>query len=337
MNILFTCAGRRNYLINYFKEALENDGKIFAADMQKTAPSLIDADQSIVVPSIYEKNYIKTLLRICEKNQIDVIISLNDLELPILAENIQSFENKNIKVIISNKDVINICFDKWKTYNFINKIGLNSPLTYINYENAKADLLSGKLKFPLIIKPRWGSASIGIEIVDNFDELELVYSLVKLKVVKSILHEASKEDISHSVLIQEFIDGIEYGIDIVNNLSGEYCSTIVKQKLAMRAGETDKAITVDEKNISKIGKNIGINLKHVANLDCDIFKRDDKYFILELNSRFGGGYPFSHMAGANIPLAIIKWLKNENAPKECFMVKYNQMYSKYDNLMKISI
>jgi carbamoyl-phosphate synthase large subunit len=336
MNILFTCAGRRNYLINYFKKALKDKGMVFAADMQKSAPALVDADHSIIVPSIYEKNYIDTIIHECEINKISVIFSLNDLELPILSENIKLFQSKGINVIISDKNVIDICFDKWKTMNFINNIGLKSPRTYIDYDNALDDIKKGILNFPLIIKPRWGSASIGIEVANNLEELSLIYSLSKIKIENSILHEASKEEIDQSVLIQEYITGVEYGIDVINNLKGEYCTTIVKRKLAMRAGETDKAVVVDDENIKEIGKIIGTSLKHIGNLDCDIFYNGKNYFVLEMNPRFGGGFPFSYEAGVDLPLVIIKWLNNEPVDLNLLIPKTNIAFAKCDRLIKIT-
>ena len=72
MNILFTCAGRRNYLINYFKEALEGNGKVFVVDMQINAPSMIDADVAIQVPEIYDDNYIE-----CIKNINTIFVPLS--------------------------------------------------------------------------------------------------------------------------------------------------------------------------------------------------------------------------------------------------------------------
>src|SRR5690606_15178464 len=85
MNILFTCAGRRNYLINYFKEALDGNGKIIATDAQLNAPALVDADIAVKVPSIYESCYFDTILSICREHTVKALISLNDLGLPLIA------------------------------------------------------------------------------------------------------------------------------------------------------------------------------------------------------------------------------------------------------------
>jgi carbamoyl-phosphate synthase large subunit len=75
--------------------------------------------------------------------------------------------------------------------------------------------------------------------------------------------------------------------------------------------------------LRELGRNISANVGHIANLDVDCFMVDDIPYILEMNCRFGGGYPFSHMAGANLPLAIIKWIKSERIPRELFEIKYD--------------
>ena len=171
MNILFSCAGRRRYLLKYFKKELSQGDKIIATDMQSSAPALTEADIVEIVPAVYAENYIDVLKEICIKHCIDAIISLNDLELPILANNKNKFEEIGTRVIVSSMDVIDICFDKYKTAEFISKIGLKSPKTYISYEEALLALKSGVLNFPVIIKPRWGSGSIGIEIAFDFEDL----------------------------------------------------------------------------------------------------------------------------------------------------------------------
>src|SRR5690606_26948498 len=189
-NILFTCAGRRNYLINYFKEALQGNGQVLAADSQLSAPALVDADVAIQVPSIYSKDYIEKLKELVRSHNINAIISLNDLELPILAKHRDEIEQLGAKVIISSPRVIDIAFDKWKTFNFFKEIGVDTPKTYITLSDAQNALAKGELEFPLVIKPRWGSASIAIDIVENEEELQLAYQLQRLKIQKSILKDA---------------------------------------------------------------------------------------------------------------------------------------------------
>ena len=335
MNILFTCAGRRTYLLKYFKEQLGDNGKIIGADMQLTAPALSVADVRVMVPAVYDERYVEALHQICEIHHVDVLISLNDLELPILAENKSSFENIGVNVIVSSPEVIDICFDKLRTAEFVNSIGLRSPKTYPNLELAMDAISTGELSFPLVIKPRWGSASIGIEFVDNMEDLRIVYELVKRKTCKGILGEVSQHD-ENFIMIQEKITGKEYGLDVINDLNGRNVAVAVKQKLAMRAGETDKATTVDDPDLHNIGQVLGSQLGHIGNLDCDILEMEGKYYVLELNPRFGGGFPFSYEAGVNLPKAIINWVQGKDIELDELQPICGLTFAKCDYLVDMS-
>lgn len=130
--------------------------------------------------------------------------------------------------------------------------------------------------------------------------------------------------------------GAEFGLDVMNDLKGRNVGGAVKQKLAMRAGETDKAITVDLPEVREMGRRIGEALGHIGNLDVDIMQRaDGAYCVLELNPRFGGGFPFSYEAGVNMPKAIIQWVKGEEVDSAMLQPEYDRMFSKNDYLMEI--
>lgn len=334
MNIIFTCAGRRTYLLKYFKEQLGDNGLVIATDMQLTAPALTAADIKEQVPAVYADDYIERTLDICRCHYVKALICLNDLELPILASNRGRFDEIGVKVVVSAPEVIDICFDKYRTAKYVQSLGLGTPATFISLDEAKAALREGTLSFPLVLKPRWGSGSIGIEFVNSLEELEEVYSMLLKKVKKTILATASKGD--EYILIQQKIDGQEYGMDVMNDLEGNHRAVSVKKKLAMRAGETDKAQTVDNAEIRAIGHVLGKNLHHIGNLDVDIFEKDGKYYVLELNPRFGGGFPFSYEAGVNFPGAIIKWLNGEEIDITMLQPRYGETYAKCDYLVKVN-
>lgn len=334
MNILFTCAGRRTYLLKYFKENLFEGDKVVATDMQLSAPAVQVADVKIQVPAVYDPKYIDITLNICKVQKIDALLCLNDLELPILAENKKRFEDIGVRVIVSDPEVIDIAFDKYKTAQWVESIGLNAPKTYVTLASAKEALAKGEIAFPLFMKPRWGSGSIGLETIDDMEELDIYYHLLMKKIKKTILATASVGD--EYIMIQEKLTGNEFGLDVMNDLDGNNVAVSVKQKLAMRAGETDKAITVDLPEVREMGASIGHNLKHIGNLDVDIMQRaNGDYCVLELNPRFGGGYPFSYEAGANLPKAILQWLKGEKVDPSILQPEYGKMFAKNDYLMEI--
>lgn len=334
MNILFTCAGRRTYLLKYFKENLTEGDKVVATDMQLSAPALQVADVKLQVPAVYDPEYVNITLDICREQKIDALLSLNDLELPILAENKARFEKLGVKVIVSSAEVIDIAFDKYKTAQWVESLGLVAPKTYVRLEDAKKALAAGEIEFPLFMKPRWGSGSIGLESIADMEELDIYYNLLMKKIKKTILATASVGD--EYIMIQEKLTGSEFGLDIMNDLNGKNVGVSVKQKLAMRAGETDKAITVDLPEVREMGRKIGEALGHIGNLDVDIMQRaDGAYCVLELNPRFGGGFPFSYEAGVNMPKAIIQWIKGDEVDSRMLEPEYGRMFSKNDYLMEI--
>lgn len=335
MNVLFTCAGRRNYLLEYFKEATGGEGNIIAADMSKSAPAMAVADIAHVVPDVYAADYVDVIYQICLEDKVDLVISLNDLELPVLTAHRKRFEEAGVRLLVSDEGVIDICFDKYKTVQFCNKLDIPTPRTYLTLEDAKEALESGEISLPVVVKPRWGSASIGLEFPADMEELELAYRLVTLRVGRSILSEASKEDMARSVLIQELIDGTEYGLDILNDFSGKTVQVYVKEKLAMRAGETDKSVLRNKPEIEELGFRVGKALGHIGNVDCDIFEKDGKQYLLELNPRFGGGYPFSQMSGANYPAAILAWVENREFDFSTFSRSYDLPFAKCDTLIRV--
>ena len=333
LNILFTCAGRRTYLLKYFKEQLGDRGLIVATDMQLTAPALTAADIREQVPAVYADDYIDRTLDICLRHGIKALVCLNDLELPILAASRERFEEAGVKLIVSSPEVIDVCFDKYRTAKYVESLGLGTPATYVNIGLAKAALRDGTLQFPLVLKPRWGSGSIGIEFVNSSEELDEVYAMLLRKVRKTILATASKGD--EYILIQQKIDGQEYGMDVMNDLEGNHRAVSVKKKLAMRAGETDKAQTINNAEIRAIGRTLGENLRHIGNLDVDVFEKDGKYYVLELNPRFGGGFPFSYEAGVNFPKAIIEWLSGNEVNDTLLIPEYERIFAKCDYLVEV--
>lgn len=310
MNILLTSVGRRSYMVEYFKEALIGEGEVHVMNSSKLSPAFCVADKATVSPLIYDEDYIPFLLKYCTENQIKAVISLFDIDLPILSKNKNKFDKIGTKVIVADYDFVEICNDKWKTYDFLISNGFLAPKTYLKVEDVLKDMNQGILNYPLMVKPRWGMGSIAVYEADNESELKIFYDKVKRNIQKSYLKYESLKNIEESVIIQEKLEGQEYGMDVMNDLNGNFVSTSVKIKYAMRSGETDCAITTENNDIADLGRRLSGLSKHPANLDVDIFLVDETPYVLEMNARFGGGYPFSHIAGVNLPESIVKWLKD---------------------------
>ena len=314
MNVLLTSVGRRAYMVKYFKEAVGEEGKVHVCNSDDLTVAFHYADYSVVSPLIYDEKYIPFLLDYCQKNKIDIVISLFDIDLPILAKNKEAFKKIGTRVIVSDEAIVNICNDKWKTYQFLKDNGFNVPRTYISLQRVLLALDSGELHYPVILKPRFGCGSIGVSVAE--DEMSLLYYFRRNTRVISrsyLKYESQTVPADEAIIYQECLDGQEYGADVISDLDGALQNIIIKKKLAMRSGETDIAeLTMNSAIYDELEK-LASFTKHIANMDCDVFMVDGKPYILEMNARFGGGYPFSHMGGCNLPKAIIEWCKGNDA------------------------
>jgi len=151
MNVMFTCAGRRNYLVKFFQEALRGRGQVFAADASADAAALQQADKSFILPPINQPAYIDTLLDICQQHGVLLLIPLNNLELRLLARHRAGFLGVGTIPLISSLEVVDTCCDKWATFKFLKACDLGTPYTCLSLADAREALARGEMDFPLVI------------------------------------------------------------------------------------------------------------------------------------------------------------------------------------------
>jgi carbamoyl-phosphate synthase large subunit len=334
VNVLLTSVGRRTYLVEYFRQALAGRGKVFAANTISEVPGMSVADKGFVVPPASDPGYAQAVLRICIDHNVRVVFSLHDWEAPFLAAAAERFRQRGIVLGVSDAEIIELCLDKCKTGGFAHDHGFAFPTTVTTLAAAREALSSGRLRFPLVMKPRRGQGSIGLDIVEEEWELELCHRRGLRNCLRMSSNGLLARDGDESLLIQEHVEGTEYGLDVVNDLAGRFACCFVKRKLGMRAGETDAAETVSSDLLEAFGRRLGESLHHIGMLDVDVILRRDTPYLLEMNPRFGGHYPFSHAAGANIPAALIAWVSGEPVRAEWLRVQPGIKYFKGLSLIK---
>ncbi|WP_299164491.1 ATP-grasp domain-containing protein [uncultured Eudoraea sp.] len=288
MHILITSAGRRVSLVRAFQTELKllvPNGKVFAADANPTASAACNvADASFKLPMINDDNYLECLLQVCLKNKISLIIPTIDNELSLLALNRIKFEEYNIQIVVSSIEFINKCRDKRNTQTFFlsKNIRVAKEYTKDNYE------------FPLFIKPYNGSNSVDTYIIRSKQELNFThFENEKLMFLEYLDHET----------FDEFTCDLYYGRD--NLLK----CVVPRKRVFVRAGEVNKAVTVSDKLVPYLIE----RLKKIEGargcLTVQIFKcmtNNEKIYGIEINPRFGGGFPLTYLAGANYPKWIIE-------------------------------
>lgn len=310
IRILITGVGRRIELIQAFRQAalrLDIGLKLYGADMAGTAPALVYCDFTRRVCAMKDPDYISQLLDICKKDHIDLVLPTIDTDLLVLSENRGRFEQSGAKVLVSDADKIRICRDKNHTGDFFESCGLKAPKTYNDYTKYDAG-------FPCFIKPKDGSSSINAYKVEDEEELA-VYS----------------EQIDDYV-IQPFVDGREYTIDIFCDFDGNPIYITPRERLQVRAGEVlrtqiclDLVMIQESRNLIKQFKPCGpITVQLIRDRISGI-----NYYI-EINPRYGGGAPLSMKSGARSAEALLRLLNGEHVDYQNSASRNGAVYSRFD-------
>lgn len=295
LHILFTGVGRRIELIQAFRQAalvLDCNLKIYGADMAGTAPALAYCDFTRKVCGMKDPAYIDELVEICRKDKIDLLIPTIDTDLLVLAEKKAKIEAVGTKVMISAPDKVLICRDKNNISQFFIDCGLKAPMPVNDYKQYNGG-------FPAFIKPKDGSSSINAFKVETLEELP-VYA-----------------DQIEDYIVQPFVDGTEYTIDVFCDFYGEPIYIIPRERMQVRAGEVLKTKICLDKNMIEEAKVLIKEFKPCGPMTVQLIRdkvTGDDYYI-EINPRYGGGAPLSMKAGARSAESVLKLLTGE---KVCY-------------------
>lgn len=320
MNLLILSPGRRVEIVEFFKETFHKDNrKVYTLDMSPYAPALYSGDEFFCINKDFNHldKYIDEIINICRNHNITSILTLIDPELVLLSQNKTRFQVNGIKLILSDLSFINKTFDKYNFYQSY-KDTIKLVETVDCHKKALDKINQKEWKFPLFAKLRNGSASIGIKKIDSVEDVNSIKEIP-------------------DYIYQPFIDGIELGVDAYfDMITGELVSIFMKKKIAMRAGETDKALSYkSEKVLNEIKKLVNIG-GLFGPIDIDVFiDKNENVFINEINPRFGGGHPHAYGCGINFMQLILNNLNNKiNSPlffnykENILMLKYNGLFFK---------
>lgn len=309
LNILFTCVGRRVELIQSFIETafdMNIQLCIIGVDNSEHAPALAFCNKIHLVCKILDSNYIPSLLRICSNENVDLVIPTIDTDLLLLSQNRLAFLELGTEVLISAEDKIQICRDKRLTSHFFTHCGLQTPKTIDN-------VLEYAEGYPCFIKPRDGSSSINTFKINSQEELYEIAEKVP------------------QYIIQPFISGIEYTVDVFCDFNGAPLHIIPRKRLLMRSGEVlVSQIDRDRKIILECEKLIKA-FKPRGPLTIQLIRNSEGVdYYIEINPRFGGGCPISIKSGDNIIKSLFSLLletENVNNPNESLN---GIVYSRFD-------
>jgi carbamoyl-phosphate synthase large subunit len=290
LTVLFTCIGRRVSLLNSFRRAarqLKVNASFFGTDTTELSSALQLCDKGFLVKPTTHAGYIKQLLTIVKDNRVKLLVPTVDLDLKLLAQNKPKFAAMGCRVLVSEPDVVDICQDKRKTYQFLLKNGFDTPVTF----SVAAALSKGKLGWPCFLKPWDGYASRGNAVVNNRKELLFFGKKVP------------------NAICQEFVRGAEHTCDVYVDFNMKVRCVVPRKRIESRAGEVSKGQVAKHPGIMsealRLVETLGAG-PGVITLQL-FLTGDDKVKFIEINPRFGGGVPLSIKAGGNFP----KWILQE--------------------------
>lgn len=314
MNILILSAGTRNAIVTYFRQALGGGGRVVAADADPLSPALYEADRYYVIPPICAPDYIDRVMGICERERITGVMSLIDPETCRLARDGERFRAAGVTLIGSNAALCELAYDKYRMYQWMRAHGYPCAASWPDRNGFLTAVAAGEAGYPVFMKPVRSSASVNACIAPDPATVEWV-----------LAHKSG-------MMLQRYLPGAEIGADVyVDLISGETVSVFTKKKLRMRAGETDRSVSIkDDRLFDLIGRFV-TEAGFLGPVDIDLFETEEGYVISDVNPRFGGGYPHAHACGCDHVRMIVENLRGKSNrkrigqyPAGVYMIKYSE-------------
>jgi carbamoyl-phosphate synthase large subunit len=312
-NILLSSAGRRVTLLNLFKKATHAlclPGEIIATDASPLAAAWQQADLRYLVPQCDAPEYVDAMMNICRRHEVKLVVPTIDPELSILAANRRRFEAIGTTVLVSSADCIHIAGDKVHTNRWLVDNGFPTvEQTSVPEALANPDAWAP----PLIAKPRNGSSSIGVIRAAD----------------RSVLEQLMR---CTDYIVQTVAAGHEHTVDVLVTRQGHAVCAVPRRRIEVRAGEVSKAVTVRSPAMESLAAAVCERLPGAYGaFNVQMFEADDGTLaIVEINARFGGGFPLASEAGADYPRWILEELVGATSTASAGAWKANVGMLRYD-------
>lgn len=319
LTLLILSCGTRNLLVRYFKEKTNGFARVIGTDCSVYAPALYETDAHYIVPRMTDPSYLDRILEICHKESVNAVLPLQEDELYLIASHRQLFTEAGITPVVSAPEAIELCRDKYAFYQYLRENGLPALTTCNSFEAFQEETARGSMKLPVFLKPTRGCGSIGIQKVE---QAGLLKALCRYQ--------------TEPYIIQNFAQGEEFGADIyIDLLTKQPVAIFVKKKLRMRAGETEKSVSCKDPELFELIEKTLSPLELTGPVDMDLFRIDGKYYISEINPRFGGGYPHAYHCGIHFPRLLSNNLTGVANPRNIGQYEAGVCMLKYTDLMTL--
>ena len=297
MNYLMLSVGRRGELMKDFRLSMEEGSRIIATDNSPYAPALYFADQQYIVPRIDDPVYIDTILDICKKEEINAVTTFIDPEIMLLSENRERFTEIGVEVLAPYTDTARLCFDKYEMFRYLRSCGVRTAMTWGTFEEVKEALDAGKASLPVFVKPRTGSGSVGARKVLDLETLRAAFEQEPGLIAQELMTGEGCFDLDADVY--------------VDTISHKPVAIFSKRKISTTIGGANKTISFKDDKLFAFAQEALSHFRFNGPIDADFFYKDGKYYLSEVNPRFGGAYLHAYGAGVDFIKLIERNLHGE--------------------------
>lgn len=253
------------------------DIKIVSYELTEDVPISLEAK---VVKGLRwdDPDVVDDIGRVIKEYEVDVILPFVNGAIEVASMCRDRY--RDVFVPVTDFDIVSRLFDKSEAAKTFKEAGLPIPRTY--------SVLNAEV--PAIAKPRKGGSSRGIHIFRNMEELMHLNDL-------------------QNYLLQEYIENCkEYTVDCYISHAGEILVTVPRERLEIMGGESTRTRTCRNEILENLCREViekfslrgPVNLQFLHDLDAD------RYLLMEVNPRLGGGVICSIYAGAPITDYIIR-------------------------------
>lgn len=268
--------------VSLIKELKKKNVKIIGLDSDPNSIGFYFCDKSYVIPNANEKMFLKKIIQICDKEKPDIILPSIEDEIIKLTKNRKVFEQKNILIFSPDYETSKICADKLRTCQRFEILGVP---TY--------KIFTSEIKFPCVIKPRFGRGGKDVFKIINKEELRFYKKKIK------------------NPIMTEFLKGEEYSIDILADKNSIPISIIPRKRIKTESGISTIGVTENNEQMIDYCKKIVKEFRLVGPSCIQCFKYKKNIKFTEINNRFGGGSVLSIRSDPTIITNIIKITRDE--------------------------
>jgi carbamoyl-phosphate synthase large subunit len=286
VNVLVTAAGRRTSLVRAFVEAAHaRRRRVYAGDVDGLAPALFFADEAVPTLATDDPGYLADLIETVKRHSIGLLVPTIDTDLPILAAGRSLFGAVGCRLALSSESFVTTTLDKVSTGAAFGGANISVPRSWLPPFDETTELPAH-----LFVKPRRGSASKDTFRISRA-ELETAIRFVPDPVV------------------QEALTGPEITIDALLDFEGRPIHFVPRIRIKTLGGESVQGVTLDHDDAVEtwIERVLGVcsTLGAAGPLTIQAFLTPQGPVLLEVNPRFGGGFPLALAAGGTYPAWLL--------------------------------